>query len=50
MPLGRGLTPNGAVPLQDDVLRAANPQNAVIDDMTVFEGQLPAADEPGETA
>lgn len=41
---------DGAVRLLGDVPRAANPQNAVIDDMTVFEGQLPAADKPGEAA
>src|SRR5271155_4695746 len=50
MPLRRGLPSNGTIALLDDVLRAANPQNAVIHDMTVFEGQLPAADEPGESA
>src|SRR5579884_3326391 len=38
-----------AVGLLDDVHRAANPQNAVIDDMTVLEGQLPTADEPRES-
>jgi hypothetical protein len=48
--LRQGLRPNGAVPLLDDVPRAANPENAVIHDMTVFEGQLPAADELGESA
>src|SRR5579863_6615304 len=40
---------DGAVRLLVDVPRAANPQNAVIHDMTVFEGQLSAADKPGET-
>jgi len=50
MPQRWGLPPGGAVPCLNDVLRAANPQNAVIHDMTIFEVQLPAADEPGETA
>ena len=36
------------VPFLDNVFRAANPQNAVIDDMTVFEGQLSTANDPGK--
>lgn len=39
-----------AVPLLDDVLGASDPEDAVIDDMTIFEGQLSAADEVGESA
>ena len=46
----RGSPRRGAVPLLGDVLRAAKPQNGVIHDMSVFEGQLPSADELGESA
>jgi hypothetical protein len=38
--------PGGAIALLDDVLRPANPQKAVVDDQTIFEGQLSATDEP----
>jgi hypothetical protein len=45
-----GPPPGGAVPRMNDLRCAANPQNTVIDDTTIFEVQLPATDEPGETA